>query len=222
MFRHAVAVLVAGIAVAGCSSGATNTHPSTPKPVPASALDGLFPSVGDVNAVMGTPMTPHESFSTTADHRELLPNLNCLGIWQIGENAIYGPSGYTAIRGQVLLEPDNDNWNSLVIQAVASYLSPDAAKKFFAESAGRWSNCSNHRVNMIYTGHVQTTVTFGSLTKTESELTMPVSRSGGGERACQRALAVDNNLIIDVSACGQTITNQASSIVSNIEARIPA
>ena len=33
---------------------------------------------------------------------------------------------------------------------------------------------------------------------------------------------VDKNLIIDVSACGHSITNQASSIVSKIETRIPA
>jgi hypothetical protein len=50
---------------------------------------------------------------------------------------------------------------------------------------------------------------------------MSVSSSGGGA-SCQRALAVDNNLIIDVSACGHSITNQASSLVSKIEARIPA
>ncbi len=222
MFRHAVAVIAAGIAVAGCSSGATTTHPSSSKPVPASALDGLLPSVGDISAVMGTMMTPHQSFSTPTDHRLLLPNINCLGIWQIGETAIYGPSGFTGMRGQVLLEPDSGNWNSLVVQAVVSYPSADAAKKFFAESAGRWSGCSNHRVNMTSTGFPETTLTFGSLTKADTELTMPLSRSGDGGRQCQRALAVDNNLIIDVSACGPTISNQASSIASTIEARVPA
>jgi hypothetical protein len=220
LFRHAVAVLAAGIALAGCSHSATTTHPSTPTPVPTSALDGLFPSVGDVSAVMGTTMTPHESFSRTRDHSELLPNLNCLGIWQVGEKSIYDPSGYTAIRGQVLREPDTDDWNSLVVQAVVSYPAAGAAKKFFAESADRWSHCSNHLVNMTRSGHSQITMTFGSLTKTDTELTMPLSSSGGA--SCQRALAVDNNLIIDVSACGQTISNQSSSIVSKIETRIPA
>ena len=221
MLRHTVAVLAAGIAVAGCSSKATTTHPSTPNPVPGSALDGLFPAVGDVNAVMGTTMTPHESISMTRDHSELLPNLNCLGIWQVGEKTIYDPSGYAAIRGQVLREPDTDSWDSLVVQAVLSYPAADAAKKFFAESVDRWSHCSNHQVTMTQSGHSQITLTFGSLTKTDTELTMSVSSSGGGA-SCQRALGVDNNLIIDVSACGHSITNQASSLVSKIETRIPA
>jgi hypothetical protein len=221
LFRHAVAVLATGIALAGCANSATTTHPSTPTPVPTSALDGLFPSVGDVSAVMGTTMTPHESFSITRDHSELLPNLNCLGIWQVGEKSIYEPSGYTAIRGEVLREPDADNWNSLVVQAVVSYPAADAARRFFAESADRWSHCSNHVVNMTQSGRSQITLTFGGLTKTDTALTMALSSSGGGA-SCQRALAVDNNLIIDVSACGQTVSDQASSIVSKIEARVPA
>lgn len=221
MFRHSVAVLAAGIAVAGCSNSSTATHPSTPTPVPTSALDGLFPSVGDVSAVMGTTMTPHESFSITRDHSELLPNLNCLGIWQVGEASIYDPSRYTAIRGQVLRQPDADDWNSLVVQAVVSYPAADAAKKFFNESADRWSHCSNHLVNMTQSGRSQITLTFGALTKTDTALTIPMSSSGRGA-SCQRALAVDNNVIVDVSACGQTISNQASSIVSKIETRIPA
>lgn len=221
MFRHAVALLAAAIAVAGCSSSATTTQPSTPKPVPTSALDGLFPTIGDVNAVMGTTMTPHESFTATRDHRDLLPNLNCLGIWEVGEKAIYDPSGFSAIRGQVLRDPDTGNWNSLVVQAVVSYPAAGAANKFFADSADRWSHCTNHVVNMTQTGRSQITLTFGSLTKTDTELTMIMS-SGDGGASCQRALAVNNNIIIDISACGHTISDQANSIVSKIESRIPA
>lgn len=220
MVRHAVAVVAVGLAVAGCSGGAT-THPSTPSPVPTTALDGLLPSIGDISAVMGTPMTPHKSFTAPSDHHQLLPNVNCLGIWQIGETQIYGPSGFTAIRGQVLRAPDSENWNALVIQAVASYPSVDAARKFFADSADRWSHCSNHRVNMMSTDQAQTHFQFGPLTKTDTELTMPVNSSGAGDRACQRALAVDDNVIIDVAACGLTIGDQATSIVSKIETRIP-
>lgn len=218
-----MAVLAAGLAVAACSSGATSTYPSTTqKPLPPSALDELLPSIGDVSAVMDAPMTPHKSFSTTSDHRDLLPNLNCLGIWQIGENAIYGPSNFTAIRGQVLRAPDSDTWNSLVIQAVASYISADAARKFFTDSANRWSNCTSHRVRMNVVGGAQTTFMFGALTKTDTELTIPVNSTGVGGRACQRALAVDNNVIIDVAACGLTIGDQAKSLVSKIESHIPS
>lgn len=220
MFRYAIAALAVGITLAGCSGAVT--HRSAPKPVPMSALDGLLLSAGDINAVMGTTdMVPHPPFSQMADHRNLMPNLNCLGIWQIGEKAIYGPANFAAVRGQLLAEPDTDDWNSLVIQAVVSFLSVDAAKKFFAESSDRWSKCSNHHVNITYTGYPQTAWGFGALTKTDTELTMPLTRSRDGGRACQRALAVSANVIVDVAACAPTITNQASRIVDEIRSRIP-
>jgi hypothetical protein len=232
LFRYAVAALAVGIALAGCSGGArlaerpSNSgvaHRSAPKPVPMSALDGLVVGADDIDAVMGTTgMTPHPPFRQMADHRNLMPNLNCLGIWQIGESAIYGTSNFAAVRGQLLREPDDGDWNSLVIQAVVSYLSADAAQKFFAASSDRWSRCSNHRVNITYTGYPQTAWSFGTLTKTDTELTMPLTRSRNGGRACQRALAVDDNVIVDVAACAQTITDQASRIVDEIRSRIPA
>lgn len=224
MLRYAAAAVLMGIALTGCSGGATATHPSTPKPVPTSALGGLLLDPADINTVMGTTaMTPLEPFSQMQDQRNLLPNLNCLGIWSIGQTAIYGPSGFTAVRGQQLREPDLDNWNSLVIEGVVSYQSPDAAKKFFAESSDRWSKCSNHRVNLTFTGHPQTTWMFGALTKTDSELTMPVTRSGDDGRSCQRALAVVTNLVMDVAACAQSpVTDQAATIVGRIQSKIPA
>jgi len=221
LYRHAAAALAVGITLAGCAGGSPQRP--TPPPVPTPALNGLLLSAGEINAVMGTTnITPHPTFTQMADHRNLLPNLNCLGIWQIGEAAIYGSSGYVAVRDQVLREPDADDWNSLVEQAVVSYPSADAAKKFYAESTDRWSKCSNHHVSIAYTGYPQTAWGFGPLTDTDTELTMPLSRSRNGGRACQRALAVDNNVIIDVAACGQAINNQASTIVAKIRSRIPA
>jgi PknH-like extracellular domain len=186
--RHASAARVVGTVLAGCSGGGTATHPSPAKQVPTSALDGLLPNVADIDAVMGTGgMTVHQSFSTMEDHRNLLPNLNCLGIWQIGEKAIYGRSNFAGVRGQVLREPDTDGWTSLVIQAVVSYLSANSANAFFDDSSGRWSRCTNHKVNLTVNDRSLGSWTFGNLTKTATELTMPMNRTGAATRACQRA-----------------------------------
>lgn len=223
MIRYALATVAVGIAVAGCSGGPTATHPHTAKPVPPAELEGLLLDAGEIDSVMGTTgMTVHQAFSTMEDHRNLLPNLNCLGIWQIGETAIYGPSGFSGIRGQVLREPDAEDWNSLVVQAVVSFLSADSAKKFYDRSFQRWSNCSNHKVNLTINGHPSGAWTFGTLTKTDTELTMPLSRTGDGGRSCNRALAVDSNVITDVAACRPSVNDQAKAIVGKIQSRIPA
>jgi PknH-like extracellular domain len=223
LLRHAFAALAAGVMLAGCSSGGAATRPSPPKPVSTTTLDGLLLSPGDISAVMGiTAITPDHAFSLLPDHSNLLPNINCLGIWKIGEKVIYGPSGFLGVRGQMLREPDSAAWDSLVVQGVALYASTDAAQNFYAQSSDRWSKCSNHVVNLTVNNLPRTTWTFGNLTRTDTELTMPLAWSGNGGRSCQRVLAVDNNAIIDVEACGQVITDQASSIVDKIRSRVDA
>ncbi len=223
MLRHAIVALMVGIIVAGCSGGGTAPRLSTPTPVPTSALDGLLLDVDAINAVMGTTgMTPDQPFNEMRDHSILMPNLNCLGIWEIGEKAIYGPSRFAAVRGQAMREPHTDAWDSRVEEAVVSFLSANAANKFYEESSDRWSKCTNHTVNLTVNGHPRTTYSFGGLTKTGDELTMPMSRTGYDGRSCQRSLALDNNVIIDVAACSQAVTNQAHSIVDKIRSRIPA
>ena len=233
MPRHPIAVLAVSViaavavsviaAVAGCSGGGAATHPSPAKPVPTWALDGLLLNAGDINAILGTTaMTPSQSFNQMRDHSNLLPNLNCLGIWDIGEKAIYGSSGFTAVRGQALRQPDTAQWDHFVVEAVVSFASAAPAQAFFRQSADRWSHCSNHHVNMTENDHPFTAWTFGNLSVSATEITMPLTRGGDPGRPCQRSLAVDSNVIIDVATCGQGVTDQASSIVDKIRSRIPA
>ena len=35
-------------------------------------------------------MTAHPRVNVMGDHRNLLPNLNCLGVWQVDEAGVYG------------------------------------------------------------------------------------------------------------------------------------
>src|SRR3984893_18984037 len=152
-YLRAATVLALVAALAACSTSTQNhTSPTSPVPasaVPASALDGLLLSAGDIDAVMGTQgMVAHEPFTIPAQHSHLLPNTNCLGIWQIGDAAIYDEKSLTGFRGQDLRQPDTDTWDAMVVQAVVSYPGVDAAQAFFSESADRGSSGTNHHVNM--------------------------------------------------------------------------
>ena len=81
-------------------------------------------------------MTAHPTVTQMADHRNLLPNLNCLGVWQVDEAPIYDPSGWQSVRQQMLRNPDSDGWESLVVQSVVSYPSVEAAQRFFDRIGG--------------------------------------------------------------------------------------
>jgi len=191
--------------------------------VPATALDGLLLDANAVGDVMGTPgMVAGPPFATLGENSNLLPNKNCLGIWVIGEKAIYGDSNLTGFRGQDLQHPATGAWDVKVVQGAASYPSADASRAFFNASADRWSKCTNHHVNMTVNGQQLPKLWFGNLTKTDTELAIPVTEGEGDtQRSCQRVLSLAGNVIIDVAACNRNATDQAETIASKIKERLP-
>ena len=175
---------------------------------------------------MGTStLTPHQPASQMGDHRNLLPNLSCLGVWQVNEAPIYESSHWKSVRQQLLRTPDTDHWDTLVVQSVVSYRTADAARDFFAQSADRWSKCTNHHVNIRLNDQPLPAWLSGDLTKTDTQLAMPYTRGSGDQiRSCQRVLSLAANLILDIQACKpqqQSAVTQAAAVADKIESKLP-
>jgi PknH-like protein len=223
--RVAAAVLAFAIVLTGCSKEGTPTAAAPPELVPANALDGLLLSPGDVDSLMGADgMAAHPRVDVMGDHRNLLPNLNCLGIWQVNEAGVYGTKGWIALRQELLRSPDTDGWQNLVVQSVVNYPSTEDARAFFDQSSDRWSKCTNHNVTITLNGQLLPKWRSGELTTTDTRLAIPFTRENpGGVDACQRVLSVDDNVIVDVQACKRdsaTVT-QAEGVADRIEAKLP-
>ena len=210
--------------MAGCGGAASGALQAT-KLVPDSALPGLLLSVDDVNSIMETTgMTPHSPVAQMGDHRNLLPNLNCLGVWQVNEASIYESSHWKTVRQQMFRAPDTDQWENLVVQSVVSYRTGDAAREFFTESTDRWSKCTNHNVSIQLNGRALPAWHSGELTKTDTRLSIPYTRGAGDQtRSCDHVLSVVANLILDIQACKpqqQSEVTQADDIVDKIESSL--
>lgn len=223
MIRLAISLLMLVLLAAGCAGNGDKAQ-GPPKEVPKSALEGLLLTTDQVDTVMGTEgMVAHKPVTEMDDHRNLLPNLNCLGAWQVNESAIYGDR-WTAMRQVLLRAPDNDNWDNLLVQSVVIFPSTQEAADFLNQSTERWSKCTNHNVNITLNGEPLPKWRSGDLTRTDSELTLPFTRVNGDQtRACQRALAVAANLVMDIQACkpaGSSVT-QAADVVDQIKAAMP-
>jgi len=218
--------LALSFVLAGCGGGAASGASQPQRLVPDSALTGSLLSADELNAIMGTSgMTPHTPVSQMGDHRNLLPNLNCLGVWQVNEAPIYESSHWKSVRQQLVRVPDTDQWDSLVVQSIVSYRTTDAAKEFLTESTDRWSKCTNHNVNIQLNGQALPGWHSGDLTKTDTQLAMPYTRTSGDQtRSCQRALALVVNLILDIQACKPqqaSAVTQAVDIADKIESKLP-
>jgi hypothetical protein len=215
---RAVAALAAVAAFVSACGGA---HDKTPPSVAAADLNKLLLSPDDINTVMGTnAMVAGAPFTDLKQDQELMPNVNCLGAWQVAEQGVYGDSKPASVRGQRFTQPHPDNWDSLAVQAVVLYPSADEAQKFFAASSDRWSKCTNHRVNLSINGGPTTTYKFGELTKSDKQLSIPINQTPTG-KPCQHALSVSSNVIVDVSACTDGAKDQAAQIAQKIEGHMP-
>jgi hypothetical protein len=193
--------------------------------VPDSALGGLLLSADELDGIMQTTgLSAHPVVAQMGDHRNLLPNLNCLGVWQVNEAPIYDSSHWKSVRQQMLRAPDTDGWDSLVVQSVVSYRTADGARQFFADSTDRWSKCANHNVNIQLNGQVLPAWHSAELTKTDARLALPYTRGSGDQtRSCQRVLSVVANLILDIQACRpqqQSAITQAADIADKVQSKV--
>jgi hypothetical protein len=226
--RTLLALLVVGLLVTGCAGARTQTA-SAPSLVPDSALEGLLLSAAEINTVMGTiQMAQSPMVTAMSDDRNLLPNLNCLGVWQVNQAAIYGAGGgadgWRSLRQNLFRTPDHADWSSLAVQSVVSYPSVQAAQRFFEESAQRWSKCTDHHVNITLNDRPLPKWLSGDLSRTDTRMAIPIARGIGAEsRMCQHSLSVVSNVIIDVEACRPPpqVVTAAAIIAGKIETSLP-
>ncbi|WP_238994649.1 sensor domain-containing protein [Mycolicibacterium chubuense] len=228
--RVAGAMLLAGVAVSAisCSSGSAPQAPA-PQLVADAALANLLLTPNEIQSAMhGTPFMPQPVDSTMDDNRNLLPNLNCLGVWHPGETAIYGrqdsDGGWTSVRRQLLRTPGKEQWQSSVVQSVTAYPTIQKARDFLADSGARWAKCTNHTVNITLNDQRMPRWRSGELVQTPDQLTMPITRADGVDTAsCQHVVSVVTNVVIDVEACAPRAADVtgAAQIATRIASHIP-
>lgn len=229
--RHAFGVAVLCLALAACGGKTGTPTPATPTTVAESSIDNLLLTPDEMNKTMGvTGMVGRPPKDGMDDHRNLLPNLNCLGVWQIDESVIYSKDGndlksgqdWKAVRQQTLQVPDSDQWNYLAAQSVVYFPTSDAARNFFNRSAARWAKCTNHHVNIRLNDKPLPKWLSGDLEHTDTKLAMPIMRGTGPEtRWCQHVVQLVANLIIDVEACTpKAPVTAAADIAAKIQSDI--
>src|ERR1700686_637812 len=223
------ALAVTGICIltAGCSSASnqssktstttSTTTTTTAPPVAETALDGLLLPPEQVNTAMGaTEMTVTKTHTSMSDDSATMAPKECLAIDGSAQAEVYAGSGYTAERDQTLQE--GDNFAHYVEQAVVWFPSAKQAGAFFTASAQQWPACRQYthtQTNSLWdVGPISNTNGTLSTTATQQNANAP----GWG---CGRALAIRNNVAIDVNTCSANPTDSAVNIANQIAAKAP-
>ncbi len=195
----------------------TSTRP-TPTMTP-DRLDSVLLSVQDVNTSMGASgMQPEQA----TFHALLVPpgtmsDPNCRGTVFVAQQPVYQGSGYAAISGQELHEPGNP-YAHLVDQAAVSFPSADQALAFVTNSADKWRACGGQTITLSFNGQSDRWIV-GVLTGVVPTI-VQLHTLASGTWACQHVLSAVSNVVIDVIACADQISDQARIIADKMAAKV--
>ena len=227
--RHfAAAFAIAGICILSAGCGASSNQASVkstttktsliPRPVVERELDALLLSPEQINPVMGAKaMAVTRSRDAMPDDSATMRPRECLAIDGAAQAPVYADSGFTAVRDRAL--NDGDNFTHYAEQAVVLFPTAKQAGLFLISSALRWPAC--HGYTHIQSG---TEWLVGPISQENGALstiaTQQNARAGGW--ACGHALAVKNNVIVDVNTCSPDPKNSAVDIANQIAAKVGA
>ncbi|MGH3524844.1 MAG: sensor domain-containing protein [Mycobacterium sp.] len=224
------AFAAAGICVliAGCGSGTTHgtkttttTTTTTTKAAPPlmqGSLKGLILSPEQINTVMGaTDMSVTRKHDALSDDSATMRPRECLAIDGAAQAQIYAGSNFTDVLDEALQE--GDNFTHYAEQALVLFPSAKQADAFFTNSAKQWPAC--HQYTHIQSGSEWTA---GRVSNTNGVLSVTATQQNAnkGGWACGRALAVRNNVIVDINTCSADPANTAVVIANQIAAKVSA
>jgi hypothetical protein len=219
-----VAVGVIGVLTAGCggtkgnAESPTTTPSMIPRPVVARELPELLLSPEQVNAAMGaTAMTVTNTQTSMSDNSATMAPQECLAIDGAAEAPVYANSGYRAERDQSL--NNGDNFTHYLKQAVVLFPTVEKAGALFDASAQQWPACRQytHTQSESQWSVGQISAANGTLSTTATQLN--ASAPGWG---CERALALRNNVVIDINTCSANAADSALKIADQIAANVTA
>jgi serine/threonine kinase PknH len=196
--------------------------PPPPKLVPLdqSHLDSILLTAGQVNSIMDA--TTMQSFKighqlVDTPFGAALANQDCRGALVPGQTPIYQPSGYSGVSFQAVEDP-TQNPEHVVVQAAVVFSSIDLAQAFMKTSQAKWQSCAGKVVADNQNGKAPSGWAFGDLTGSDTKITQLDTQEGQSGWQCQRALDREANLVVDVSACGYHISDQADRIATKMTA----
>jgi hypothetical protein len=220
----AVAVAVICVLIPGCGSTIGNaestmtTRSMIPRPLVERELAGLLLSLEQVNVAMATAgMTVTNSQASMSDNSATMAPQECLVIDGAAEAPVYANSGSWAERNQSL--NDGDNFTHYLKQAVVLFPTIEKAAAFFDTSAQQWPACRQYT-------HTQSESQWsvGQMSNANRILSTTATQHNAGAPGwgCGRALALRNNVIIDINTCSTNPADSALKIADQIAANTAA
>lgn len=199
----------------------SGSQPSAAATPAEAALERLLLSPGQIDTAMNTTGMTVDHFTTTmTDVSAQVSDQVCRPLSGVLIAQAYAGSGWTAFREQVLTARVNNQVRS-ADQGVVSFPSAHDAEAFFTASAQQWPACSNRQHTETPAGRPDVVLSVGPVSNTNGTLSYTSTVEGRDGVACQRALTVAANIVVDVNTCGGAPSGAAVDIAHQIAAKVP-
>jgi PknH-like extracellular domain len=202
------------------SQSSISSQPPTKLTAEQVALERFLLSPDQINTAMGTSgLTVGGTTGAMVDVASKVSDEACLPIATPAGAKVYEGSGWSTMVGQEIREPGNFFRHGLD-QFVVSFPSAQEAGAFFTASTQSWQACANGEYTMSMMGQ-NMVHTVGPVSNADGTLSVThTQRHGNGTYACQRALTVANNVVIDVAACSLNLSDAPSDAPSDAAVNI--
>jgi serine/threonine kinase PknH len=222
-------IAIAGGAVAAVAAAVAVIFliiPSPPKPPPTitgGQLSSILLTADDINTIMGAShMQASDVAQDMNNVKDTASNPSCIGALYTAQTSVYAGSGWSGVRDQTLVQrgPDRntDVGHFFVNQAAAVFPSADQAHAFLKTSANNWKGCAGQTVTNT-SGNDQIRWSLGDVTGADPKIVQSATQEAGDGWACQHALSVASNVVVEVQTCSLHINDQASQIADKMVAK---
>lgn len=203
---------------AGAPFGDQPTQGPAPEqdPIPPGELTGLLLDAEAVGAAMDAPQlasaTP-ENRSEPAAYVATPPE--CIAAVAPGAEGAYRETPFTGMAGRTVTDPGDPR--TALSQYVVSFPDAGAAARYQDAQINRWRDCAETAVTVHAPNQPPQNWDVGAVDTVGGRLSVVLTR---GDTFCQRALATDSNVVIDVRSCGPTRGQHAETVATRISDKI--
>lgn len=212
------------------SSSAPSSTVTTTPTTPATAVDNLLLSAGEIGRLLGGIEVSSEPGGTVGaalkldsssygpgDHSRQVEPVSCVGIAFTGDKASYGGTDVEALKTEEFSPGTyaaGDQGPTQLEQTVAVFPSAASARDFLAAQQRQWTACTSPEnppypdfpeidVSVLLGYEDGRSFVLGNVDRVDDTISVSMASNNPvtGAHACQQALGVRNNVAVEVRIC---------------------
>jgi serine/threonine protein kinase len=199
--------------------GAATSPPPPPAPpvFPAKSIDRVLLTADQLSSLLGVDVSSDPSLGGsnlamdasaygTSDHASQVTPRSCVGVIFAGEQDVYGPTNFEAIKTQTfgqLYAGTTDRGPYVLQQTAVVFRSAEQAQAIKTSSQAQWNACSNTQLDATLGYENGRSFTTGNVQTAPDAITIAMASNDGlnGPDACQQVLGVRDNVVVEARTC---------------------